>query len=117
MIICIIIKMHCKRQFQMHDLHGVFTACRWHAHGSLEDPTALPQYSHSALSNTLCKCQAAMFISSKQTPWHGVLGECLVTAQCTPWQAAIFLMLWKPCKDAAPLWCNRGFTAEHQVNH
>jgi len=32
--------------------------------GALEDPTALPQRPHSALSNTLCKCQAAAFVLS-----------------------------------------------------
>jgi len=51
MIICFIIKMHCKRLLQTQNLHGVFTACTrrahnapWQrAHGALEDPTALPQ--------------------------------------------------------------------------
>jgi len=38
MIICIIIKMHCKRLLQMQDLNGVFTACTRHAHNV---PTAL----------------------------------------------------------------------------
>jgi len=38
MIICIIIKMHFKRLLQMHDLHGVFTACMRRAHNA---PTAL----------------------------------------------------------------------------
>jgi len=64
MIICIIIKMHWKRLFQMQDLHGVFTVCTRRAHNA---PTALkkfPQNSHSALSNTLCKRQAASFILS-----------------------------------------------------
>ena len=32
MIICFIIKVHCKRLLQMQNLHG-----------ALEDPTALPQ--------------------------------------------------------------------------
>ena len=34
------------------------------AYGALEDPTALPQRHHSALSNTLCKRQAAAFTLS-----------------------------------------------------
>jgi len=37
-IICIIIKMHCKRLLKMQDLHGVFTACTRQAHN---DPTTL----------------------------------------------------------------------------
>jgi len=32
MIINIIVKMHCKRLFQIQDLHGVFTACTRRAH-------------------------------------------------------------------------------------
>jgi len=38
MIICFIIKMHCKRLLQMQNLHGVFTACTRRAHNA---PTAL----------------------------------------------------------------------------
>jgi len=53
MIICIIIKMHCKRLLLMQDLHGIFTACTRRAHGALTDPTALPQRSYSALSKGL----------------------------------------------------------------
>ena len=51
MIICIIVKMHYKRLLQMQDLHGVFTACTRRAH-------------NAALSNTLCKHQAAAFVLS-----------------------------------------------------
>jgi len=42
MIICIIIKMHCKRLLQIQDLHSVFTASTQRAHSALEDPIALP---------------------------------------------------------------------------
>jgi len=35
-----------------------------HTHGALEDPIALPQRPHIALSNTLCKRQAAVFVLS-----------------------------------------------------
>ena len=64
MIICFIIKMHCKRQLQMQNSHGVFTACTRRAHNA---PTALkstPQRCHSMLSNTLWKRQAAAFVLS-----------------------------------------------------
>jgi len=33
-------------------------------HGALEGPTTLPQRSHSALSNTMCKRQETAFILS-----------------------------------------------------
>ena len=64
MIICFIIKMHCKRQLQMQNLHDVFTACTRRAYNA---PTALyntPQRCHSVLSNTLWKRQAAAFVMS-----------------------------------------------------
>ena len=38
-------------------LFSVHAACPQRAHDVLEDPTALPQRPHSALSNTLCKRQ------------------------------------------------------------
>ena len=38
MIICIIIKLHCKRLFQTQDWHGVFTAYKHNAHNA---PNAL----------------------------------------------------------------------------
>jgi len=54
MKICFILKMHCKRLLQMQDLHGVFTACTWHAHSALEDPT------HSiATARCLIRCANA----------------------------------------------------------
>jgi len=43
-------------------LYSVYAARPPRAHGALEDPTALPQRPHSALSNTLCKRQAAVFV-------------------------------------------------------
>jgi len=45
-------------------LYSVHAARQQLAHGALEDPTALPQRFHSALSNTPCKHQAAAFIFS-----------------------------------------------------
>ena len=42
-IICVTIKMHCKRLVQMQDLHGAFIACTRRAHGAPEDPIAFPQ--------------------------------------------------------------------------
>jgi len=84
MIICIIIKMHWKRLFQMQDLHGVFTVCTRRAHNA---PTALkkfPQRSHSALSNYCAnaKPRRLFWACSKQTPPHGVLGDCTARGFC-----------------------------------
>ena len=95
MIICIIIKMHCKRQMQ--DLHVVFTAC------TLEDPTALPQRCHSALFNTL-KTNASAWRSMRLQSAHTAL---LATAQRAPRRSAFFL---ERCGNAVrtPLWCDRG---------
>ena len=84
MIICIIIKMHCKRQMQ--DLHVVFTACTRRAHGALEDPTALPQRCHSALFNTL-KTNASAWRSMRLQSAHTAL---LATAQRAPRRSAFF---------------------------
>jgi len=64
MITYIIIIMHCKRRVQIQHLQGIFKACTRRAHNALEDPTALPQRPQSALSNTLCKRQAAAFALS-----------------------------------------------------
>jgi len=41
---------------RLYDVHVVRPQ---RGHGALEDPTALPQRLHRALSNTLCKRQAA----------------------------------------------------------
>ena len=60
MIICFIIKVHCKRLLQMQNLHGAFTAWTRRAHNA---PTT-PQRCHSVLSNTLWKRQAAAFVLS-----------------------------------------------------
>jgi len=47
MIICFIIKMHCKRPAANAEftrrLYSVHTARSRRAHGALEEPTALPQ--------------------------------------------------------------------------
>jgi len=47
MIICFIIKMHCKRPTPNAEftrrLYSVHTARSQRAHGALEDPTTLPQ--------------------------------------------------------------------------
>ena len=44
--------------------YSVYTARPQRAYGALKNPTALPQRLHSAVSNTLCKRQAAAFVSS-----------------------------------------------------
>ena len=45
-------------------LYSMHAARPQHTHSALEDPTALPQRPHSALSNTLCKRQAVAFVLS-----------------------------------------------------
>jgi len=97
MITCKIIKMHCKHLLQIPNLHGVFTACTRRGHNAskalYEDPTALSQRPHSALSNTLCKRQAAAFILSRlrinTAAWrsrrlHSAHTALLATAQRAP---------------------------------
>jgi len=68
MIICFIIKTHCKRPTPNAEftrrLYSVHTARSQRAHGALEDPTALPQLCYSVLSNTLWKRQVAAFVLS-----------------------------------------------------
>ena len=61
MITYIIIKIHSKHRIQIQYLQGVFKARTRRAQCALQDPTAFPQRPHSALSNTLCKRQAAAF--------------------------------------------------------
>ena len=90
-------------------LYSVQTAHPQRAHGAQEDPTALPQRPHSALSNTLCKNQAAAFVFSifkiNAATWrsrrlHSVAGDCTArtSAICN-----FFNALW------TPLWCDSTF--------
>ena len=62
MITYFIIKMHCKRRVLIHNLQVAARPHVLRTHGALEDPAALPQRPHRALSNTLCKRQAAAFV-------------------------------------------------------
>ena len=116
MIICFIIKRHCKRLLQMHNLHGVFTACTKSAHN---EPTALkktPQRCHSVLSNTLCKRQASAFVLSmpKKRRLHRV--STAFAQRCWRMHSAHLgvLHFFKYCGNAVrtPLWCDRGFTGK-----
>jgi len=122
MIICSIIKTHCKRPTPKTEftrrLYSVHTARSQRAHGALEDSTALPQRCHSVLSNTLWKRQAAAFVLSmlkiNATTWrsrrlHSVCTALLAFSQRAPRRSAIF---FKRCVNAVrtPLWCDRGFT-------
>ena len=124
MIICIIIKMHWKPLLQMQDLHIVFTACTRRAHSAqnaLYKTIALPQRAHSALSNTLCKRQAAAFVLSmfkiNAAAWHSMRLHSVFTAflqsahsiagDCTARTSAI--CNFERCGNAVrtPLWCDR----------
>jgi len=125
MIICIIIKMHCKRLLQMQDLHGVCTAARGAPttrHGTLEDPTALLQRSHSARSNTLCKRQPAAFVLSisktNAAAWrsrrlHSAHTALLATAQRAPRWSAFLERRGNAVRT--PLWCDRGFRVKYTM--
>jgi len=105
--------MHCK-QFK----YRLYNVSVQRAHGA---PTtqprrfkrlqvALPQRPHSALSNTLCKRQAAAFVLSmfkiNNAAWrlHSVFTALLATAQPAPRRSSTFLTPWKCCEDAALVW-------------
>ena len=125
MIICFIIKMHCKRPTPnaefIRRLYSVHTARSQRAHGALEDPTALPQRCHRVLSNTLWKRQAAAVVLSmlkvNAAAWrsgrlhsvpqrlHSVAGVCTE-------RTSAFCNFLKRCGNAVrtPLWCDRGLT-------
>jgi len=63
--------------------YSVHTARPQRALCAIEDPIALPQRFHIALSYTLCKRQAAAFVLSmlKNPPPHDVLGGCTASLQ------------------------------------
>jgi len=93
-------------------LYSVHTTRPQRAYGALEDPTALLQRPHSALSNTLCKRQPRCFehvlnksrriaIYAVAQRLHSVSTALLATAQRAPRRSATFLTLWKRCEDAA----------------
>ena len=75
-------------RFTQH-LYSVHAARPQRAHGVLEDPTAFPT-SHSALSKTLCKRQAAAFILSMLKTNAATQRCCMATAQRAPRRSAIF---------------------------
>ena len=86
-------------------LCNVHAARPQRAHGVLEDPTALPQRPHSALSNTLCKRQAVAFVLNmfkiNAAAWrsrrlyverlHCVSTALLATAQRAPRRSTTYL--------------------------
>jgi len=109
MIICFIIKTHCKRHTPNAEftrrLYSVNTARSQRAHGALEDP----QRCHSVLSNTLRKRQAAAFVLSMLKVNASVWRSSVSTAfaqRCWRLHSAhlgvlqFFQTLWKRCKDA-----------------
>ena len=70
-------------------LYCVHAARPQRAHDALEDPTALPQRPHSALSNTPCKRQAACMFKINAAAWrsmrkHSVFTALLATAKRAP---------------------------------
>jgi len=104
-------------------LYRVQAARPQRAHVALEDPTALPQHPNSALSNTLCKRQAAAFVLSmfktNAAAWrtmrlHSVFTE--FPQRCWELHSAHHgdLQLFGRCGNAVktPLWCDRAFTEE-----
>jgi len=98
MVICSIIKMHCKLLLQMQDLHGVFTARTRRAHGALKDPTArCPTRCANA------KPRRLFWACSKQTPPHVILGDCTS-------RTSAFCNFLERCGNAVrtPHWCDRG---------
>ena len=91
-------------------LYSVHTARPQRAHGVLKDLTSLPQRLHSALSNTLCKRQAAAFVLSmfkiNAAAWssmrlHSVFTALLATTQHASRRSAV---LWKRRENAALVW-------------
>jgi len=123
MIICFIIKMHCKRPSPSAEftwrLYTVHTARSQRAHGALEDPTVLPQRCHSVLSNTPWKRQAAAFVlralKVNATAWRFMRLQTVTTAfaqHCWRLHTAHLgvLRFFKRCGNAVrtPLWCDMG---------
>ena len=91
-------------------LYSLHTTSPQRAHGALEDPTALPQRPHRALSNTLCKRRVAAFVLNmfKINAPLCVLGDYTVYSQlfhsvdgdCTARTSAI-CNIFERCEDAA----------------
>jgi len=85
--------------------YRIYTASLQRAHGTLEDPTALPQH----LSNTLWKRQVAAFVLSmlkiNAAAWRSRRLHS-VAAVCTARTSAIciFFKHWERCKDATLVW-------------
>jgi len=110
-IYIIIIKINCKRQVQIQNLQGIFTRC---TRGARNAPMALektPQRCHGALSDMLCKRQAATaFVLSmfkiNTAAWrsrrlHSVSTALLATAQCAPRRSTTFFKAVRTL-----LWCD-----------
>ena len=99
-------------------LYSVHTGRLPRAHGTLEDLIVLPQRSHGALTNTLCKRQAASFVLSM---FKLNAADCTASSQrshsvacdCTASTSAI-CNLFERCGNAVstctPLWCDRGLS-------
>jgi len=100
-----------RRLYSMHAAHPQ------PANGALEDPTALPQRPLSAMSNTLCKRQAAAFVLSMSkmnaAAWRWRRLRSVFTAFPQRWwhmhsthlsNLQLFWTLWKRCLDAPLVW-------------
>jgi len=101
-------------------LNSVHAARPQSAHGALENPTALPKRSHTALSNTLCKRQATSFILSMRKtnaaawrPFRLHSAHIARTQRCWRLKSAHLgvLQFLEHCENdvKTPLWCDRGF--------
>jgi len=121
MITYIIIKIHCKRRIQIQDLQGVCTACTRRSRRPHSVATALPKRPRSALSNTLCKRQAAAFVLSmfkiNAAAWRSRRLHSVFTAfpqRCWRLHSAHLgdLRLFERCGNAvrAPLLCDRDYS-------
>jgi len=93
MIICIIIRMHCKRLLQMQDLHSVFTT------RPRSVVTGFPQRTVLHAMQTLSRGVLSMLV----WPYRRLQSEhtaLLATAQRAPRRSAFFRTLWERCKGA-----------------
>ena len=110
MIICFIIKIHCKRLLQIQNLHGVFTVCTRRAQNAPRALLKTPQRCHSVLFDTLWKRQAAEFVfrmlKINTTAWRSRRLHVAFPQRCWRLHSAhlgvlqFYKTLWERCKDA-----------------
>jgi len=113
MITHIIIKMHCKRRVQIHDLQGIFTACLRRSRTA----SLLTRWANAKPRRLFENIQH----NRRRKAFYGFpqrSTELLATAQRAPRRSATF---FERCRDAVrtPLWFDRAFSSNvyYEASH